>query len=924
MSPNRSIAGPAVVPFVVLNHCLEPDALRSWIVEIAEGGVDGICLHPRLGLMTPYLSESWFAAIDACLDAAREMGITVWLYDEFPYPSGAAGGRVLSEHPELIEQHLEVFRIPFSDGLMELGRVDEGAVVEAFLVRRSPAGDVLESRRVTDCVGPVIDDWIRTPWDSRYYYDPAATELFSCPRSSAVRSRYILDGRFGPAWTEVVVFRRKTGADFQEPFGHYVDVSSPQTARAFLASTHECYRRRFGRDFGSLISGIFTDEPKYRNGLPWSRSIEKEWKGFREDPSILLALAEEVPGAEVHRKSYRDTCGRLFSENWIGSISRWCADNEISLCGHISPEEDWFGESVHCGSILRVLRKFPIPGCDLIVPAAGDRQNPLLNLTPALACSAAAQAGRRQALCEVFGASDYTLNAQDMKRIADWLMIFGINVFTPHGLFYSIDGERKYDAPPTFCHPNPLWSIFRFWTEHVRRTAAELGPEGVLVSTVLIRPMRFLQGLPYQKTEVVRRLQESAVAVCQRLLSRGIVSHFLDDGDLEEAEVHNGTVVFGAARYTHVIFLRENAETLPMGERLRDAGVCVLAAHQTDEVPGCLASDSGALYGTETRSGRAFVVNVSPVLQRGSHRGTSFVLAGYESRWMGAEEQNKEPSQTIGLDSWDVTRPGDNVVVLKKWHVDGSPGRPGPLYRSHPELAGETVGSALGPVPVEPRLAFPVAVRYETRFKVEDPLKARVILEPGSIGGDWEIVLDGGPIAGWERQATYDRWTLLAPLRELEPGWHVLEVRLLADQSTHGLTDFVRLTGDFSVGRFEAEYPVLATPPESVDAHDWSRSGICHFSGTLSYRTAFENPSTTWNFATLIVDRPLPGHAGVWINGQEAGSLAWAPWRLDVSKFLQSGSNEVVLKVANSLANLIYGRPEPSGLRGARFSIQMG
>ncbi|MCC7519011.1 MAG: hypothetical protein IT578_07495 [Verrucomicrobiae bacterium] len=81
-----------IIPFLFLNHRFDERHLRKVVREIAAGGVDGVFLHPREGLLTPYLSEAWFAAIGTCVDEAKRRGIKAWIYDEFPDPSGLASG----------------------------------------------------------------------------------------------------------------------------------------------------------------------------------------------------------------------------------------------------------------------------------------------------------------------------------------------------------------------------------------------------------------------------------------------------------------------------------------------------------------------------------------------------------------------------------------------------------------------------------------------------------------------------------------------------------------------------------------------------------------------------------------------------------------------------------------------------------------
>ena len=82
------------IPFWSLNDELEPAEIRRQLAAFKEGGFGGAYLHSRIGLLTPYLDDDWWRAMDAGVDACDELGIEAWFYDEDKWPSGFAGGIV--------------------------------------------------------------------------------------------------------------------------------------------------------------------------------------------------------------------------------------------------------------------------------------------------------------------------------------------------------------------------------------------------------------------------------------------------------------------------------------------------------------------------------------------------------------------------------------------------------------------------------------------------------------------------------------------------------------------------------------------------------------------------------------------------------------------------------------------------------------
>jgi hypothetical protein len=126
MSPPILAAGgelpTGIYPFWFWNGDLEEEELRWQIGQMADGGLKGFFIHPRQGLRQPYLSEGFFALVAVAIDEAEKRGLVVHLYDEYPYPSGVAGGEVTLGNPQycgtrLIQDNFEVAGGPLRQSL---------------------------------------------------------------------------------------------------------------------------------------------------------------------------------------------------------------------------------------------------------------------------------------------------------------------------------------------------------------------------------------------------------------------------------------------------------------------------------------------------------------------------------------------------------------------------------------------------------------------------------------------------------------------------------------------------------------------------------------------------------------------------------------------------------------------------------------
>ncbi len=94
------------VVFWSVNADLQEDELRRQLREMKSFGLGGVIFHARAGLTTEYLSEEWFRLTKVCLDEAKANDLVFYMYDEFGWPSGFVGGKLL-QNEENCARYLE-------------------------------------------------------------------------------------------------------------------------------------------------------------------------------------------------------------------------------------------------------------------------------------------------------------------------------------------------------------------------------------------------------------------------------------------------------------------------------------------------------------------------------------------------------------------------------------------------------------------------------------------------------------------------------------------------------------------------------------------------------------------------------------------------------------------------------------------------
>ena len=125
----------------------------------------------------------------------------------------------------------------------------------------------------------------------------------------------------------------------------------------------------------------------------------------------------------------------------------------------------------------------------------------------------------------------------------------------------------------------------------------------------------------------------------------------------------------------------------------------------------------------------------------------------------------------------------------------------------------------------------------------------------------------------------------------------------------------VMLMGRFALTNAERGF-VLSPAPEALALGDYTKQGYAEYPWEMAYKKHY------------TIDDPAKRHivrlgrwngtvAQVWVNGTKAGCIAYPPYELDITTYMQQGENEVEMRVIGSLANL-YGPhySQTNGLMG--------
>jgi hypothetical protein len=424
-------------PLWVWNDMLTEEQIVATMRDLAGQKVKQVFVHPRPGLMTPYLSADWFRLWRVALKEAERLDMNVWIYDENSYPSGFAGGLVPEAMPESRGQGLH-----FTEA------------------ERPP-----KLGQNTLAVYSLTDDG------------------FENITEKAKAAQPLPDGRYLIASIRLA----PSGGWFGGKY--YVDLLAPGVTEKFIEITLDAYRRELGEHFGKRIPGVFTDEPHLTpaGGIHWSQRLLNDFKerwGY-DLMNHLPSLVRPLGDYKRVRHNFFQLLLELFIERWAKPCYEYCDKHNLEFTGHYW-EHGWPGAG-HGGDNMAMYAWHHRPAIDTLMNQYREDTHAQFGNVRAVKelSSVANQLGRSRTLCEAYGAGGWDLRFEDMKRIGDWLYVLGVNTLDEHLSYITIRGARKRDHPQSFSYHEPWWQAYHVMASYFTRLSAALS-QGRQINTILL------------------------------------------------------------------------------------------------------------------------------------------------------------------------------------------------------------------------------------------------------------------------------------------------------------------------------------------------------------------------------------------------------------------------------------------------------
>lgn len=568
-------------PFWFLNHELTDEEIIFQLDKFKQAHLSGAFLHPRAGnYYQTYGSKEWFEKIEFICKEASKRGLKMWLYDEDPFPSGVAGGRVFMEHPEYRAYRMLCFKgLPDENGKVNL-KLGKGVFLSAYAVKKENG----KSERIdlSESVGTVRGEYFfRSSWPSPYYWDMMGKLTFPHMRAETQQSEMAIITTVPQGYEVYCVMAQPI---LNGKYGGYADLLNPKATDKFIEYTHEKYKKYSGARFGKDILGIFTDEPQVGGGFPtdFSFTIFDEFKkeyGYDVRPYLADVMEEIDDNSYNVRRDYRKLVVKLLEKNFYKKLFDWCRKNGIYMTGHLAGEECLNTQVLNGQNFYSTLLKYwDIPGFDFLGHNLGDNDHFALTVGGKLVSSVANQSGKPVILCEFAACNPYNYDIKGLERIAFYQLVLGINLLVPHGYHFSLEGFRKFDAGCSFSYQFKDFDKMADFNEMIGKFG-KLCADGKDISDVLVvMPYAYTYGA-HSKDPKIAEYRSRIVETCKKLTNRYVEYNVIDDITVNDCPIIDGKLKMLKKEYTTVIVMKDATDSQTI-DRLK--GVKVLDTNEID------------------------------------------------------------------------------------------------------------------------------------------------------------------------------------------------------------------------------------------------------------------------------------------------------------------------------------------------------
>lgn len=284
------------------NDELHESELLAKLDEFNACGISELVIHPIHGMTVDYLSSEYLAKMRFTLENCRNKNIKVWLYDEFGWPSGNVGGKLLAEYPEYRGYHL--------------------------YFEKQANGKVLAEPRLTE---RILDNTTGGPWcnaESGYLDTLSQAAVL---KFIEMTHQTLYDAIGEDLWQDTVL-------------GFFTDEVAAVLESVGRHGVWDCESLPWSPELPQVFMKMF------------GFSIVEHYSELAE---------VQTPSQIELRKKYWMAITKMHVENFYHAVRVWCNHHRVGFTGHMG-DDFAIQQARFSTNIYQTLNEFTIPGWDYL------------------------------------------------------------------------------------------------------------------------------------------------------------------------------------------------------------------------------------------------------------------------------------------------------------------------------------------------------------------------------------------------------------------------------------------------------------------------------------------------------------------------------------------------------------------------------
>ena len=310
-------------------HGESHDVLEKYMEKIAESGMRGACIEARPH--PDFVGAGWWNDMDCIIEKAKQLSMKLWILDDSHFPTGFANGKVKESYPQYLKLYLDMRRYDVQGPRKNI-RIDFSLLKGRPWDRPDFSENIIGVYMAKRCE-PLQRE------DDAVYADSFVDITSNMQKEKRLLSLDVPEG----AYSIFVVYETTKGGE--EATKDYLNPLVKEATQILIDEVYEPHYEHYKNEFGSVIEGFFSDEPRFGNCkgtdaligrrdmvLPWRKGLEKE---LGIEMKFLPLLWVNAQGMEKQiRYIYMDKVTRLYQDNFTGVLAKWCNEHGIWYLGH--------------------------------------------------------------------------------------------------------------------------------------------------------------------------------------------------------------------------------------------------------------------------------------------------------------------------------------------------------------------------------------------------------------------------------------------------------------------------------------------------------------------------------------------------------------------------------------------------------------